>query len=59
MSNILGWITLVCGILWILYSLIMNTKNLKSSVVYKVIPFFTGLSNIFVTAVLWGWINIG
>jgi hypothetical protein len=51
-------IVLVSGVFMIVFSLIMNTKNLKSSIVFKVIPFFLGLADIFVFAVLMGWIII-
>jgi hypothetical protein len=54
----IGWITLICGVLWIVYSLILNTKNFVSAIFFKVIPFFTGLASIFVSGILFGFINI-
>jgi hypothetical protein len=50
----LAWITLICGVIWIIYSFIQKTKNLASTMVYNIIPFFTGAASIFVSLVLFG-----
>jgi hypothetical protein len=36
------WIVLVAGIFNMVMSLITNTKNVHSAVIFKVVPFFIG-----------------
>ena len=51
-------ILMVCGAFWITSALITNTKNIKSAIFFKVIPFFTGLATIVCAMDLFGWVNI-
>ena len=51
-------IMMVCGVFWIAFSLIINTKNFASAIYFKVIPFFTGLAVIMCAMDLLGWVNI-
>lgn len=51
-------ILMICGAYWIFFSLINHTNNVKSSIIYKVIPFFTGLANIVCAADMFGWVSI-
>jgi hypothetical protein len=37
------WIVLITGIFNIVLSLLTNTENVSSAILFKVIPFFTGL----------------
>ena len=46
--NILGLITLVSGLYFIIFSFIQNTRNLKSAIIYRVIPFFCGVGCVIV-----------
>lgn len=54
----MGVVLVVCGIYWIAGALIVNTKNWQSALLFKVIPFFTGLANIVCAMDAFGWINI-
>lgn len=51
-------ILMVCGAFWIISALMTNTKNIKSAIFFKVIPFFTGLATIVCAMDLFGWVNI-
>lgn len=51
-------ILMVCGAFWIISALMTNTKNTKSAIFFKVIPFFTGLATIVCAMDLFGWVNI-
>jgi len=51
-------ILMVCGAFWIIFSLLNNTRNIKSAIFFKVIPFFTGLAAILCAMDLFGWVNI-
>ena len=51
-------ILMVCGVFWIVFSLIQNTRNIKSALVFKVIPFFTGVATIVCAMDLLSWVNI-
>lgn len=55
---IMGIILIVCGAYWITYALTINTKSCLSSMLFKVIPFFTGLANIVCAMDVFGWVNI-
>lgn len=55
---IMGIILMVCGMYWIISALIINTKNVLSAILFKVIPFFTGLVTIMCAMNLFGWVNI-
>lgn len=55
---IMGIILMVCGVWWIISALMMNTKNIKSAIFFKVIPFFTGLATIVCAMDLFSWVNI-
>ena len=55
---IMGIILMVCGVWWIIFALLTKTKNVWSSILFKVIPFFTGLATIVCAMDLFGWVNI-
>jgi len=48
-------ILIVTGIYLVMGALTMNTKNLLSAVLFKVIPFFLGLGCLFSAGKLIGW----
>lgn len=52
------YLLMVCGVYWIIFSLTQHTRNFKSSFVYKVIPFFTGILVCLCSMDMFGWINI-
>ena len=54
----MGIILMVCGAFWTIFSLLTNTRNIKSAILFKVIPFFTGLATIVCAMDLFGWVNI-
>lgn len=45
--NIFNIILCIVGVLFIISSLIMDTKNIKSAIIFNVIPFFSGAYCIF------------
>lgn len=45
-QNVILGILAVCGIYWIGFSFIMDVKNRNSWIVFKLIPFFTGLTTL-------------
>ena len=51
-------ILMACGSFWIISALMISTKNIKSAIFFKVIPFFTGLATIVCAMDLFGWVNI-
>lgn len=51
-------ILMVCGIFWIIFSLIINTKNVQSAIFFKVIPFFSGIATIMCAMQLTGLLKI-
>ena len=51
-------ILMICGAFWIVFSLLNNTRNIKSAIFFKIIPFFTGLATIVCAMDLFGWVNI-
>ena len=51
-------ILMICSAFWIILALITNTKDIMSAIVFKVIPFFTGLAIIICAMNSLGWINI-
>ena len=53
-----GIILMICSLYWIIFSLIQITQNFKSALVFKVIPFFTGLATMICAMNLFGWIGI-
>lgn len=54
----MGIILIVCGVFWIISAFMVNTKNWKSAIFFKVIPFFTGFVTIICAMDLFGWVNI-
>ena len=54
----MGTILIICGVYWVIFSLITNTKSLLSAIIFKIIPFFTGLATIICAMDVFGWINI-
>ena len=57
-EDMMAIIVMVCGIYWMFFGLIQNTNNLRSSIVYKVLPFFTGMLALLVAMDWMCWINI-
>ena len=51
-------VLMVCGVFWIIFSLLNNTRNVGSAIFYKVIPFFTGFVTIVCAMDLLGWVTI-
>lgn len=49
---------LACGCYWILMSLMIKTKEWFSSLLVKIIPFFTGVIVCLVSMNLMGWVSI-
>lgn len=54
MANILT----VCGLFWIIFALIVNTRKFVAAILFKVIPLFTGLATLLCAMDLYGWVNI-
>lgn len=54
----MGIILMVCGVYWITTAFITNTRNLLSTTIFKVIPFFTGLATVLCAMDSFGWVNI-
>ena len=48
---------MICGIFWIIFGLVIHTKNSISAFCFKVIPFFTGLAVTLCAMNLLGWVN--
>lgn len=49
---------IVCSVFWIIFSFVTKTKNFVSSVVFKVIPFATGMIVLGIALGMLGVINI-
>lgn len=54
----MGIILMICGMFWITHAFIVHARNTVSAIVFKVIPFFTGLAVIMCAMDLFGWVNI-
>lgn len=55
MENIL----LACSLYWIVFALIINVKSgFMTKILFKVIPFLTGVITCLVAMNLMGWVNI-
>lgn len=50
------YVQIVAGIWLISIALMMQTKNLKSSIIFKVIPFFLGTACLYAGSKLLGWL---
>lgn len=48
LENFMNWTPIVTAVWLIGIALIMETENIKSAMIFKVIPFFLGLSCLFV-----------
>jgi len=59
MDNIFAWYFLSSGLYLIVLSLIVNAKNIPSSFIFKVIPFFIGVGNLLYSLKLFNFIKIG
>ncbi len=57
-NKVMGIVLMICGAFWIIFSLLNNTRNIKSAIFFKVIPFFTGLVTIVCAMDLLGWVSI-
>lgn len=51
-------ILIICGAFNIVFSLIVNTKNIQSAIVYKVLPFIAGVFTILCGMNIIGYVNI-
>ena len=49
-------IVLITGIWLASQAFIMKTKNMQSSIYFKVIPFFLGVANLLFAAKLFNWV---
>lgn len=59
MINFINWVVLLYGVYSILVlALVMNTKNFRSAVVFKIIPFISGIGCILVGLDRLGFIDI-
>lgn len=54
----MGIILMICGCIWIIQSFILNTKNFRSTILFKVLPFFTGFATIFCAMNIFGWVHV-
>jgi len=45
-NNIFAWISLATGLYIIMLVFAMNTKNFKSTLIFKIVPFFLGIGSI-------------
>lgn len=52
------YLLMACGVYWIIFGLTQKTKNFQSSLVYKVIPFFTGVATCLCSMDILGWVSI-
>ena len=53
-----GITLMICGVFWLGFALCQHTRNFKSSLIYKILPFFTGLAAIVCAADSFGWVSI-
>ncbi len=56
MEQFIMWAPGVCGVYWVIFSLITKTKNFISSILFKVLPFMTGMVCVFSSLKLLGFI---
>ena len=56
--NILDIILLIVGVFQIIFSFINMTSNIKSSIIYRVIPFFSGCYCVFYSVLNSGMIKL-
>lgn len=54
MANILA----ACGVFWVIFALVVNTKKFSAAIWFKVIPLFTGLAALLCAMDLYGWVHI-
>lgn len=52
-------ILLVIGVFFVIYSFLMNTKNIKSAILFRIIPFFCGAYCVIYACLNSGFIKIG
>ena len=53
------FLLLACSFYWIVFALILNVKSgLLNKILFKVIPFFTGVVVCLIAMNLMGWVNI-
>lgn len=43
MENLINWISLLGGIYLIISAFLLETKNIQSTIWFKIIPFFVGI----------------
>ena len=58
LNTIILWITGFTFVWMTMMRLLLNTNGLTSGLLFKAIPFFIGLGNLFIFAVTMGWLNI-
>lgn len=56
MSYFISYMPLIAGLWLIGIALMMTTKNVISSVIFKVIPFFLGMGCLFSAGKTLGWL---
>jgi hypothetical protein len=56
LNSIVTYTPIVTGVWSVSMALIMNTSNMLSAMIFKVIPFFLGTASLYAGAVLNGWI---
>lgn len=53
------FLLLACSFYWIIFALILNVKSgLLNKILFKVIPFFTGIVVCLIAMNMIGWVNI-
>lgn len=58
MENLINWISLLGGIYFIIIVFLANTKNTKSTIAFKIVPFFIGICITISMLQHMGFINI-
>ncbi len=57
--GVLEVILCVIGVFFIICSFLMNTKNVQSAILFKIIPFFCGVYCVFYACLTSGYIKLG
>ena len=57
--NSMEFLLLACGCYWIMWSSTLNVKSgLLNKILFKILPFFTGIVVCLITMNMMGWVNI-
>lgn len=54
----MGNILMICGVFWIAFALIVNTRKFAAAIWFKVIPLFTGIATVLCAMDQYGWVAI-